>query len=211
MGRSPKSHHVHRRRAFSLVEMLIALAISGSLMAATLAALDSSFKQYKTTTESASTHVVSRIVMHRMLSMVRTGAEFGPFPDDPLDPDQNPIASGFIEFVSDTDFGGEITRITRIEHRASEDDGPLDELWYVVVEPADEEDEDETVVEERVLLTGVTACQFNLEYNEQTWLLDRATIDLTIEPNDSADLTIGGDAPPETIRLVASAAPRQTR
>ena len=208
MKRMRKHNSRSGRRAFSVVEMLIALAISGSLMAATLAALDSSFKQYKSTTESASTHVVSRIVMHRMLSMIRTGTDFGPFPADPLDPDQNPISSEFIEFVSEQDIGGGITRITRIEHRPSVEEGPNDELWYVVVEPTGE---DETIVEERLLLSGVIGCQFNLEYNEQSWLLDRATIDLTIEPNDSADLTIGGEAPPQTIRLVASAAPRQTR
>ncbi|RMD63684.1 MAG: prepilin-type N-terminal cleavage/methylation domain-containing protein, partial [Planctomycetota bacterium] len=45
-----------RWRGFSLVEMLLALAISATLLTAALAALDSSFKGYKATTESASTH-----------------------------------------------------------------------------------------------------------------------------------------------------------
>jgi hypothetical protein len=40
-------------------------------------------------------------------------------------------------------------------------------------------------------------------------VLTRAAIDMTIEPNDSEDLTIHTDLDPsQTFRLVASAAPR---
>src|SRR5690606_4327448 len=71
-----------RRRGFSLIEMLVALAITSALLSASLAALDTSFKSYQMTSQSSSTHVVTRIVMHRMLSMIRVGTEFGPFPED---------------------------------------------------------------------------------------------------------------------------------
>ncbi|HZW10885.1 MAG TPA: prepilin-type N-terminal cleavage/methylation domain-containing protein [Phycisphaerales bacterium] len=60
-------------RAFSVVELLVALTISSLLLTATLVALDASFKSYKVTTESASSHVVARMVMHRMTTMIRTG------------------------------------------------------------------------------------------------------------------------------------------
>ena len=60
------------RRGLSLLEMLIALAISAMLLTAALSALDVMFKGYKQTTESASTHVVSRIVMSR-----RAGTSWG--------------------------------------------------------------------------------------------------------------------------------------
>src|SRR4051812_47070289 len=69
-----------RRNGFSMVEMLIALTVSSLLLAACLVALDSSFKSYEMTTESASTHVVSRLVMHRVMAMIRQGQEFGPYP-----------------------------------------------------------------------------------------------------------------------------------
>ncbi len=194
------------RSAFSLVEMLIALAISAALLTATLAALNSSMQHYQSTTESASTHVVSRIVMHRILSMVRTGTDFGPIPADVLDPAQNPVRGNTIEFVSQRDIDGGIDRVTRLEFRPGAM-GAAGELWYVLLQPADPP----VILEERPLLPGVAAAEFALHFSEDTWLLDRAQIDLTIQPNDSEDLTIEAGALPETIRLVASAAPRQTQ
>ena len=74
-----------RRRGFNLVEMLIALAITGALLGATMVALQASFMAYQTTTEVASTHTISRLIMNRMLTLIRTGQEFGPFPVDPQD------------------------------------------------------------------------------------------------------------------------------
>lgn len=198
------------RGGFSIVEMLIALAISAALLTATLAALDSSFKHYKSTTESASTHVVSRIMMHRMLAMIRTGEEFGPYPNDPLSSAQNPVESDFIEFVSARDEDGSIERITRIEFRRTAeqiDAGEPGDLWYVLLEPGDP---GAILIDERPMLSGVRQAAFTLQFDNETWRMSRATIDITIEPNDSIDLTIGADSVPETIRLVASAAPRHT-
>ena len=74
-----------RSRGFSLVEMLIALAICAALLVAVLSALVASFRAYQATTEQASTHVVGRIVMHRMMALVRKGVAFGPHPEDARD------------------------------------------------------------------------------------------------------------------------------
>lgn len=194
-----------------MIEILIALTISAMLMTATLAALDASYKQYKSTTESASTHVVSRIVMHRLLAMIRTGVEFGPFPADVYDLAQNPVVSDFIEFRSERDLAVGLNRITRIELRAGPDPAGPGELWYVLIDAGAS---NPLITEERPLIRGVVQLAFTLRYNQQDALLDRATIDMTIEPNDSQDLRLGatGDASaPQTIRLVASAAPRQRR
>lgn len=209
--RSRRAVSDRRRRAggFSMIELLLALTISSSLLAATLSALDASFKQYKSTTESASTHVVSRIVMHRMLSMIRTGVEFGPFPADVYNPSQNPVISDFIEFVSERDLAAGLERITRIELRPGAIEGGPGELWYVLI---DANVDDPLILEERPLIRGVVEISFTLNYSRENYALDRATIDMTIEPNDSQDLRIGalGDpSAPQTIRLVASAAPRQ--
>ena len=107
------------RRGFSLVEMLIALTITATLFTATLVALDAAFKGYKHTTEGASTHVVSRIVMSRIMTMVRTGTEFGPYPADPLDPELNPVHSNFIEFVAIDDPANLYQRVVRVERPVS--------------------------------------------------------------------------------------------
>lgn len=193
----------HARRAFSLVEMLIALTISATLLTATLTAFDASWRAYKDTTESASTHVVSRIVMHRILAMVRTGTEFGPYPDDVLDASQNPLTSTSIEFVSEADRLAGNNRITRIERRAVANTTDQFELWYVLINRADG-----STIEERPLLANVREALFILEYEPGPRLV-RATIDLSIRPNDEDDLRVGGVDRTPMIRLVASAEPRQ--
>lgn len=204
------------RRGFSMIEMLIAITISATLLTATLTALNASFIQYKVVTESASTHVVSRIVMHRILSMVRTGSDFGPFPVDVLDQAQNPLTTDWIEFVSARDSAGGIDRITRIEHRPPAVGAPVGSagaLWYVLLDPAlvDPDDPEAGILEEHQLLSGVEAVAFTLEYDIGP-TLRHATVDLTIRPNDSEDMTVGAvadSATAQTIRLIASAAPRQ--
>ena len=67
-----------RRRGFSMVELLLSLAIVSMVLTSSMVALDAAFKGYRATTDTASTHVVSRIVMHRIVAMIRTGKEFGP-------------------------------------------------------------------------------------------------------------------------------------
>lgn len=193
------------RRGFSVVEMLIALAITASLLTATLVAFDASWRSYRYTTEAASSHVVSRIVVTRLLTMVRTGSQFGPFPDDVLDASQNPLTSNSMEFISEADRIAGNNHITRIERRAAEaPNGPY-ELWYVVL---DGSTEPATVVDQRPLLRNVAEAMFILEY-EPGPRLKKATVDLTVNPNDDQAIAVkvGEDTP--TIRLVASAVPRQ--
>lgn len=198
---------VHRRRrGFSLVEMLIALAISSMLLTATLGALDASWRSYKVTTESASTHVVSRIVMSRLLSLIRTGTEFGPYPADFLDPEQNPVPNAsYIEFLAEADRlqGNEI--VTRIERRDAPGNTGLFELWYVRLDVSGAEP---VVLEQRPMLRGVQEAVFILEY-EPGPRLKRATIDLSIRPDDDRDIAMGLGSAAPTIRLVASAVPKQ--
>ena len=195
-----------RPRGFTLVEMLIALTISATLLTATLAAFDASWRAYKHTTEAASTHVVSRIVTHSVLSLIRTGTEFGPYPEDVLDAGQNPLTSTFMEFVAEADRAAGLDRITRLERRSVQGADNEFELWYVLL---DGSADPPSVIEERPLLNGVREVMFILEYDVGP-RLRRATVDLTIVPNDVEDIRTGalGDETP-AIRLVASAVPRQ--
>lgn len=195
------------RRAFSLIEMLVALTITGTLLAATLTALDTSFKSYKATTEGASTNVIARMVMHRMMTMIRTGENFGPYPDDPLDPAQNPIiGSDAIEFEMLRDDTAGTVSIVRLEARAQSDParGPL-ELWYVRTDFAGGVQQSS---EQRPLLSGLERASFTLDFDVGP-RLRRATVDITVRPNDFQDaaFTTGLDA--ATIRLVSSVCPRR--
>lgn len=196
----------HHCRAFSLVEMLIALTITATLFTATLVALDAAFKGYKHTTEGASSHVVSRIVMSRMMTMIRTGTEFGPYPLDPLDSALNPVHSNYIEFVAIDDPENLYQRIVRIERRDAKESsrGPY-ELWYI---QTDFENETETNRQELPLLTNLEDARFTLEYDVGPRLL-RATIDLTVKPNDVQDADIHSDLDAPTVRFVSTVAPRK--
>lgn len=196
-----------RRGGFSLVEVLVSLMILGTLLAATMTALDTSFKAYKSTTESASTNVVARMVVSRISSMVRTGTDFGPFPTDVLDATQNPLTSTFMEFrLIDDVTGAAGESIIRLERR----DAPVGsaapyQLWYV----------ENTVVggtitstQQRMLLGGVREVNFQLEYDVGP-RLKRATVDLTVLPNDFQAARFATQLETPSIRLVTSMAPRR--
>lgn len=181
------------RRGFSLVEMLIALAITSTLLTAVFVALDVSFRAYQKTTEEASTHTICRLTMHRMLTLIRTGRDFGPFPNTISA--NAVVESDFIEFYASN---GQLMRLEYV---------PNEQALYLVKINGGEEDAS-------LLLQGVTQRDsennyippFTLEYRKGTQLY-RATIDLTVVPDDNLSLQIEGNEP-FVIRLVASAVPR---
>lgn len=193
------------RRGFSIVEMLVALTITSTLLTAALAALDSGFKSYKHTTDGASTHVVSRITMHRIMTMIRTGTDFAPYPVDPLA--QPSVESTWIEFngfvVDDN-----TTRIVRIERRDSattRNGVALKELWYVQQDYVDGELTSET---ERPLIVNLTDVKFTLDYDVGPRLL-RATVDMTVRPDDGGGAAIYSSMEAPTVRFVSSVSPRR--
>jgi len=190
-------------RGFSIAEMLIALAITATLLTATLAALDASFKSYKVTNESASTNVVARIVMQRVTAMIRVGEEFGPYPVNPI---TTPIIqSDRIEFVSYRDPSTNTERVTSLQRRAADgDDGPW-QLWYVETTYVNDI---YSAQDEAPLLMGLTELSFTLQYDVGP-RLHRATIDMVIKPNDLQDAAVAADLETPTIRLIASASPRR--
>lgn len=191
-----------RRGGFSIVEMMVALVISATLLTATLQAFNAAWRGYKHTTESASTHVVSRIVVHRVLAMIRTSSQFGPAPADVLDNAQNPLTSTYMDFITEADRVAGTNNITRIERRTVGTNQY--EVWYKRMTSGG------SLLEEAPLLKNVTECAFILQYEPGPRLV-KATLDLTVNPNDDADMRIGVGNNAPTIRLVASAGPRQTQ
>ena len=212
------------RRAFSMIEMLIALSISASIMTATLVAFDAMFKVYETSTDSASNHVVARIAVNRLLGMIRTGSEFGPFPNDVLDADANPLKADYFEFASRFNDDGSIAEVTRVEFRypgeppllrtwgAQEDPPELPdgmevngpgELWIVLI------DVTTGVEQEFMMLSEVRSAEFTLRYEIGPKLI-KGTVDIIFEPSLAVNDGVWTPATPETVRLVASAMPRRS-
>ena len=188
----------HARRGFNLIELLIALGITAALLTATLVSLNASFMAYQSTTEVASTHTIARLTMNRMLTMIRMGDEFGPFPTNPLD---TTVSSDFIEFVTPD---GEIMTLEFDEDNES--------LLVTVTDPGTGADTTYTLLE-GVLRQhdedGDELAPFTLTY-EKGRNLYRATIDLMIKPDDNMSVMMDGDNATQTIRLVASAMPRSS-
>jgi prepilin-type N-terminal cleavage/methylation domain-containing protein len=189
-------------RGFSLIELLIALAITGALLTATMVSLNASFMAYQTTTEVASTHTIGRLTMHRMLSLIRTGQDFGPFPTNPL---ETTVRSDFMEFVT---LEGVVMALQWVQ----DGQGLLENnALYVVLSPGTAQEQ------AHLLLEGVMpqydgdgdlVLPFTLEF-ERGRNLYRATIDMTISPDDNMSVMLDG-ANEQVIRLVASAMPRMS-
>lgn len=187
------------RRGFNLIEMLIALAITAALLAAVMVALHASFMAYQSTTELASTHTIARLAMHRMLALIRTGQEFGPFPINPQD---SVVASNEIEFLTPSG------NLIRLEWFGPADaTHPLPNALYAVINNGTPNVMLEGVMPQ-VDTGGFPVLPFTLEY-ELGRKLHRATIDITLVPDDNMSVTIDGDNQ-QQLRLVASAMPRIT-
>jgi prepilin-type N-terminal cleavage/methylation domain-containing protein len=186
-----------RRRGFNLIELLLALAISAALLAATLVALNASYIAYERTAHSASTHTISRLAMDRMMVLIRTGEEFGPMPANPND---SIVESNLIEIVTDAGEGLIIEWV------------PAEEALYLRLFDVDSG----AITASYMLLEGVIAqmnpggaviSPFTLEF-ERGRHLRRATIDMAVVPDPTQRLEIEGNDQ-ELIRLVATAAPRR--
>ncbi|MEY3142288.1 MAG: hypothetical protein RLY21_781 [Planctomycetota bacterium] len=180
------------RRALTLIELLIALAITATLLAAMLMALQVGFHGYQASVAQSSTHMTGRIVVQRILTLVRTGAAFGPLPDDPRDRfvqgDSLVITLASGETVS--------LRLDRAQETLFIRAGAGDErtLLSGVRGPVDDE--------------GAARGAFTLEFEKGTSLV-RASFDLTVAGDPESQLAIEGDevAP---LRLVGTGSPRRS-
>lgn len=211
------------RRGFSLIEMLIAISISAALMTSMMVALDTMFKGYQQTSGAVSTNVVSRLAINRVLGMIRTGSDFGPFPTDVLDNARNPLRADYFEYVSRRNpTTNAVTEITRVEFRYPGHDALLrswgasspapeltfsptgtGSLWLVTLVPGSNTRTD------TMLLPNVRSAEFTMSYDVGP-KLTRATVDLVIESLEHPDIELEAGAAPATIRLVASAMPRRS-
>ena len=192
-------------RGFSLVEMLIALAITAMLLTATMVAIDASFQAYAAAAESASTQTTTRLVTHRLLSLIRTSVAHGPLTAEPayteggitypaVTLDGDTVSSHYIELI---DANGDLIRI---EYRE-----PTQQLWITRTPFGG------TAQAAQPLLGGVTSATFFCRRRVDTsgiLVLERGSVDLTIEADDDNTLELE-NAEKVPIRVVASTMPRR--
>ena len=177
------------RRGFNLVEMLLATAITATLLAAVMVSLDVSYKAYRATTESTSTSMVGRIVMERLQGLIRNGIDFAPLPGS----------------LSGTTLESSVLDIQRPDGTwvtIAWDSTTSSLIWT-------EDGNSHTVLEGVTQLppgTMAPVSPFVLEYHLGRHL-HRATIDLSVVPDAKQHLDIEGDSQP-ILRLVGSAMPR---
>lgn len=202
--RAQRPQHINRRRGLSMIELLVALTISGTLLAASVAALNATFRSYQSTTEQASQHMVARLVMSRLAGVIRTGEQFGPYPVNPVV--QPIIQTDEIEFVAQIDPDTLRRQIWRISKQPV-----LDERGPFMLAASVDTYEGGALVgsSTRPLLWNVRDLDFTLEY-EPGRRLRRATIDLTVardemQKGDSLGPLI--DIP--ITRFVTSVSPRR--
>ncbi len=193
-----RRHNLRSRRrsaGLSLVEMLISLAITAMLMTATVVAIDASFRAYAAAAESASTQTTTRLVVHRLLTLMRTSTAHGPLlPETDVTLSGNTLTSPFIELVDPSG------NLIRLEYESA------DQMLYVTITPFGG-----SVATKEPLLGGVTQCQFMLNRrmdDDGVWVLERGSIDFNVEPDSDTSLAIEGDAA-EPMRVIASTMPRK--
>ena len=191
-----------RAGGFSLIEMLLALAITGILMGSVMVALDTCFKGYKVTTEQASTNMMTRLAIQRISSLVRNAKDFAPYPDDVLDMTQNPVKSSRIEISLPMGATGRQVSIFELRDAAGSA-GPK-QMWYIRREFAGTT---QTLSEERPILSGVLAASFTLHYAAGP-RLTRATIDVTVKANEFQEASFSSTLSVPPIRMVTTAVPR---
>jgi hypothetical protein len=187
-----------------MVELLIALTISAMLLTACMVALDASFKAYETTTDSASTHVVTRMVMYRALAMIRGGQEFGPYPVGVIKPTR--IDSNYVEFVSFEDESTGERQVTRLEREADPTAGAG--MFKLMFKRWDYLNGAEINHVEYPILRNLLAANFELEYDRGARLM-QATIDMTVRPDDDDATKVDSQLENPVLRLVASTSPRR--
>ena len=168
--------------------MLIALAISAILLTATLAALQVSFRAYQTTTDQAATHAVGRMVVHRMTSMIRSGQDFRPLPDEIRD---STVSSDFIEFYH-PDTGNLIT--IEWDRESGQLNYTIDNGYPVVLLEG---------IVARTDTDGSVIQPFILEW-EPGRRVYRVTIDLMIIPDDTISTSADRYAPGSTTETVST-------
>jgi prepilin-type N-terminal cleavage/methylation domain-containing protein len=174
------------RRGFTVVELLIGLAIATVLLAGLFGAIQASVDAYFRSSADGVNRLTSRLLVERIALLVRTGTSFSPLPANAT------IDEIESDALSITTPAGQQVTIT----------------WNSVSETLemDVDGVNSTVLGGVTQLTGgVSISPFLLQYENGT-TLERLTINLVVDPDPQHATSMDGTG--NTIRLTASVMPR---
>jgi len=210
--RRPSAHRVRGSAGFTLVEILIAVAITAMLGLAIAAALRASLMAYGTTARSSSANASARMVMQQTMGLIRTANLHDAYdPNDsgvtllaPTHPDHPLRTVGVRMFLND---GREI----RIWWASAGVDGQPDlgDLWYEQV-GSDAQQLADNVICRRTEAGDPYVFTLASRTSETGLLLARATLELTVQPDPESGTNIEQNtARTGRITLVGSTMPRR--
>ena len=197
MNAATPTNRSNSRRGLAVIELLIALAISGLVLVAVAYCVDTSFKAYSINQERSDLMQRSRLAMHRILTTIRTTSAHQPV---------NPLAeAGFKAGFVVTDSAITMVDVNDVEIKFQHD--PVNGVLLAVDKDGNE----------YVLVRGVETFEIKMEpmrtekatrsggdYDR----LMRATVKLTIKTSgNSADIDESVAA--QKVTLSSSAVPRQ--
>ncbi len=183
---------IRRHAGLTVIELVLALSITGMLLTATMVALDASFRAYAAAAEEASTQAQTRMITQRLTTLVRTSTAHGPLSQNSA---QRLMDSDYIELIDRKDNPLTIGY-----------DSQKKEIWLVnglLTQNA--------TLPKVPLITGVAQANFTTHSRRDddfVWVLERATMDLTVVPDQDQSLSLERGAG-AAIRVIASTMPRR--
>jgi prepilin-type N-terminal cleavage/methylation domain-containing protein len=174
------------RRGFTVVELIVGLAIATVLLTGLFAAIQSSVDAYSKSTAEGVNRLTSRLLVERIALLVRTGTSFGPLPALATTTE---VESNTLQITTPQGQQVTITWNSLDETLEMDVDGTMSVVLGGVTQ----------------LASGVSITPFLLQYENGT-ILNRVTINLAVIPDIThATAMDGGD---ETLRLTTSVMPR---
>ncbi len=175
------------RRGFTVVELLIGMAISVVLLTGLFAAIQSSVDAYSRSSADGVNRLTSRLLVERIAMLVRTGTSFGPLPSAATTEE---VESNTLEITTPSGQEVLITWDSVNETLLMDVDGTESVVLGGVVQ----------------LFSGVSITPFLLQYENGT-TLNRVTINLAVIPDIDHATAMDGESS-NVVRLTASVMPR---
>ncbi len=174
------------RRGFTVIELLIGMAIAAVLLTGLFASIHSSVDAYERSAADGVNRLTSRLLVERIALLVRTGSSFGPLPANAA---INEVESDTIEIT--TPSGQQITISWNSTDETLEMD--VDGVSSTVLGGVTQ------------VTGGTTISPFLLQFENGT-SLQRVTINLAVTPDPEHATNMDGEG--ETVRLTTSVMPR---